>query len=110
MAYQGNGGSKSGYVGKQQASSKPSYNNNKSQGDAKKSEAILSKLLRPSKAGTSTTFSVGDQDLVIPAHTRVVIVPLSEKRMVALAASAEKNGFKGATPTFEMVVFPITDK
>lgn len=74
----------------------------------KKSEAVLSKFLRPSKSQKSTTFTVGDDALVIPANHRVVITALSEKRMDALAKSAKEKGFKGAVPTHELLVFPVT--
>jgi hypothetical protein len=76
-----------------------------------KSDAILTRFLRPSKSGKSVaTFSVGKEALVIPANTRVVITALSQKRMDALAKSAAEKGFEGAVPTHELVVFPIDNK
>jgi hypothetical protein len=80
-------------------------------GNKMKSDAILTRFLRPSKSGKSVaTFSVGKEALVIPANTRVVITALSQKRMDALAKSAAEKGFEGAVPTHELVVFPITNQ
>lgn len=80
-------------------------------GQKMKSDAILTRFLRPSKSGKSVaTFSVGKEALVIPANTRVVITALSQKRMDALAKSAAEKGFEGAVPTHELVVFPIEKK
>ncbi len=80
-------------------------------GEKMKSDAILTRFLRPSKSGKSlATFSVGNDALVIPANTRVVITALSEKRMAALAKVAQEKGFQGAVPTHELVVFPIDNK
>lgn len=72
---------------------------------------VLTQLMKPSKSGKAVaTFTVGDKALVIPANTRVSIMELNDKRKEALAAAAEKKGFKSAIPTHELVAFEISDK
>lgn len=117
MSYQNN--QKQGGYRQPQAggNNKPAYGNNKtaattaSGSDGKKSEAILTKFLKPTKSGKSIgAFTVGDQALVIPANTRVVVTALSDKRMAALEKAGLEKGFKGPTPTYELAVFKIEPK
>lgn len=72
-------------------------------------KALLRKFARRTKSGEGITFTVGDTDMILKANTRVVISPLTEKRIAALEASAKAKGFKGTTPSHELAVLPIDD-
>jgi hypothetical protein len=98
-------GARPGYTGK------PATAGNTGSSDFAKSEPILEKLMRPSKSGKSiATFSTQDEDLVIPANSRVVVTALSEKQIAGLTKAREGKGYKGAVPTHKLVVFAIEEQ
>lgn len=73
-------------------------------------EPILAKFMRATKSGKSVSFLTGEKAITIPANTRVVVTPISDKRKAALEKSAQEKGFTGSTPTHELVVFPVEIK
>lgn len=98
----GRGNQRTGGAPAPATSSRPAGN-----GEQQREEPVFTKLvtIRQTKAG-NMTFSTGKDGMQIPANTKVVVTPLSEKRLTALQAAAKEKGYESKV-THEIVGFRI---
>lgn len=76
-----------------------------------RTEPILEQFVSTSKTGKSLTFYIGEKGLSIPAKSRAVIFPLTEKQIAGLKRVRQEKGYDVSNiPTHKLSVFKVEDK
>lgn len=71
-------------------------------------EPILEQFVNTSKSGKALTFYIGKKGFSIPAESRAVISPLTEKQIAGLARVRKEKGYTDSPmPTHKLSVFKV---